>query len=100
MQEVSQKPEKTHIRCHICQVLPCVGLPLMQRGEKLPFYLFDYGQSYTEFSYSDLTVTPKTKADETVEIGVTVRNCGERDGEEVVQLYVTDELVSMIRSAS
>ena len=69
-------------------------------GEKLPFYLFDYGQSYTEFSYSDLTVTPKTKADGMVEIGVTVRNCGERDGEEVVQLYVTDELVSMIRSAS
>ena len=29
MQEVSQKTEKTHIRCHICQVLPCVGLPLM-----------------------------------------------------------------------
>ncbi len=29
MQEVSQKPEKTHIRCHICQVLPCVGLPRM-----------------------------------------------------------------------
>ena len=42
---------------------------------------FGYGLSYTEFSYSDLTVEGNTAS-------VTVRNTGKRDGAEVVQLYI------------
>ena len=68
-------------------------------GDKTPLYPFGYGLSYTEFAYSDLSVTEETGADGIIEIGVTVRNCGQRDGEEVVQAYVTDELASMLRPA-
>lgn len=42
---------------------------------------FGYGLSYTEFSYSDLTVEGDT-------VSVTVRNSGKRTGAEVVQLYL------------
>lgn len=42
---------------------------------------FGYGLSYTEFSYSDLTVEEDT-------VSVTVRNVGKRAGAEVVQLYL------------
>ncbi len=68
-------------------------------GSKTPLYPFGYGLSYTEFAYSDLSVTPEVRADGMVEVSATVRNCGERDGEEVVQVYVTDELASMLRPA-
>ncbi|MDO4284860.1 MAG: glycoside hydrolase family 3 C-terminal domain-containing protein [Eubacteriales bacterium] len=44
-------------------------------------YPFGFGLSYTEFSYSDLQV-------EEDGVRVTIRNTGERDGSEVVQLYV------------
>lgn len=39
----------------------------------------------------------KAAPDGTVEVACTVKNSGSRDGEEVVQLYVTDELACMIR---
>ena len=42
---------------------------------------FGYGLSYTEFSYSDLTVEGDT-------VSVTVRNSGKRTGAEVVQMYL------------
>ena len=42
---------------------------------------FGYGLSYTEFSYSDLTVNGDT-------VSVTVRNTGKCAGAEVVQLYM------------
>lgn len=42
---------------------------------------FGFGLSYTEFSYSDLTVNGDT-------VSVTVRNTGKRAGAEVVQLYI------------
>lgn len=45
-------------------------------------YPFGYGLSYTEFTYSDL------KIDETG-IRLLVTNTGDRDGAEVVQMYVS-----------
>ena len=47
-------------------------------------YPFGYGLSYTNFTYSDIQVTDKN-------VSVTVTNAGERDGAEVVQLYVSCE---------
>lgn len=44
-------------------------------------YPFGYGLSYTEFTYSDIHVEPD-------KVACTVTNSGERDGAEVVQLYV------------
>ena len=60
----------------------------------LPAYPFGYGLSYTKFTYSDLTVTPKGRF---ADISVVIRNSGDRDGEEVVMLYIRDEVASFTR---
>jgi len=56
-----------------------------------PLYPFGYGLSYTTFSYSDLSVPEKTVTGEQVKITVKVTNTGKVEGDEVVQLYLTDE---------
>ncbi|MBQ6755344.1 MAG: glycoside hydrolase family 3 C-terminal domain-containing protein [Oscillospiraceae bacterium] len=50
-------------------------------------YPFGYGLSYTDFAWSDFTVSG---ADENgnIEVGVTVTNTGERAGKDVVEVYV------------
>jgi beta-glucosidase len=63
-----------------------------------PLYHFGYGLSYTKFDYTDLRVDPKIigPAGE-VQISVDVRNAGEREGQEVVQLYLNDVVSSVTR---
>jgi hypothetical protein len=62
-------------------------------------YSFGYGLSYTQFRYGELT----TKADRiditdgTVELSVGLENIGEREGCEVVQVYVRDLFASLVR---
>ncbi|GMV37489.1 MAG: beta-glucosidase [Fimbriimonadales bacterium] len=54
-----------------------------------PLYPFGFGLSYTRFSYDDLAIEPGViEAGETASIAVTVRNVGERAGDEVIQLYL------------
>ncbi len=56
-----------------------------------PLYRFGYGLSYTTFDYSGLRLSPaEIGPDEPVTVAVTVENSGERPGDEVVQLYVSD----------
>ncbi len=56
-----------------------------------PLYPFGYGLSYTTFKYSDLKVSGgKVGSTDTVAVSVNVKNTGDRDGDEVVQLYVKD----------
>lgn len=63
-----------------------------------PLYCFGHGLSYTEFSYSDFKVeTPEVNSDGMVSLSLRVKNIGQRDGEEVVQVYVSDEESSMLR---
>lgn len=63
-----------------------------------PRYFFGYGLSYTKFEYSDLELSADTIApDGNIKIRFTVRNAGERDGEEVVQLYICDIRASVAR---
>jgi beta-glucosidase len=63
-----------------------------------PLFPFGYGLSYTEFKYSDLQISPqKIGTDETVNISVEVKNVGDRDGDEVVQLYIQDVVASVTR---
>ena len=59
-----------------------------------PLYPFGYGLSYTTFKYSNLT-TQSLGADVTVACDVT--NTGQMDGEEVVQLYIHDEVASTVQ---
>ncbi len=62
-----------------------------------PAYPFGYGLSYTTFDYSNLNVTPSGKPGEYAVVSVDVTNTGKRQGEEVVQLYVRDEVASVTR---
>lgn len=61
--------------------------------EYYPLYRFGYGLSYTSFEYSDLKVQEKANGNITVQ--ATVKNVGQRAGDEVVQLYVTDMYASV-----
>jgi beta-glucosidase len=62
------------------------------KGEAL--YPFGFGLSYTSFRYSRIGVLPVINKGTPVTVTTTVTNTGERDGEEVVQLYVTHEGVN------
>jgi beta-glucosidase len=62
-----------------------------------PLYPFGYGLSYTTFTYSDLSIPAKVAAGEKVKVKVTVTNSGKLAGEEVVQLYITDEKATTTR---
>jgi beta-glucosidase len=61
-----------------------------------PRYPFGFGLSYTTFAYSDLKVSAaRARVSDTVTATVTVANTGKREGTEVVQLYVRDEVASV-----
>lgn len=63
--------------------------------EGTPHYPFGYGLSYTSFGYSDMqTEVVETADDCQVSVSVMVRNEGSCDGDEVVQLYLRDEVAS------
>ncbi len=63
-----------------------------------PLYAFGYGLTYTEFSYSPVTLSSKTlKPGETLTASVTVTNIGSRRGSETVQLYLRDRVASVSR---
>ncbi len=65
-------------------------------AKQKPLYAFGYGLSYTTFAYSHLKVSEaKLKAGATLDVSVDVKNTGARDGDEVVQLYVTHKTGSV-----
>lgn len=62
-----------------------------------PAYPFGYGLSYTTFNYSDVKLLPGDGKGTYTRVAVTVTNTGKYEGEEVVQLYVRDEVASITR---
>ena len=63
-----------------------------------PLFAFGHGLSYTSFGYEDLSISPSRVAvDGLAEISCTVANCGTRAGTEVVQLYLSDPVASVVR---
>ena len=66
--------------------------------DNVPLYPFGYGLSYTNFQYSDITLSAPTMGqDGSVTAMVTVTNTGKYDGAEVVQLYIRDLVGSITR---
>ncbi len=60
--------------------------------KETPLYRFGYGLSFTNFRYSNPRLTAaRILPDQSVEVGVDVTNIGRLGGDEVVQLYVSDE---------
>jgi beta-glucosidase len=55
-----------------------------------PLFAFGHGLSYTRFEYSHLEVAPTAAPGKPVDVRLQVRNTGEREGAEVVQLYLRD----------
>lgn len=63
-----------------------------------PLYPFGFGLSYTTFDYSNLKLSsPQIMMDGTIDISVDVKNSGNFDGKEVVQLYIRDVVGSVTR---
>jgi beta-glucosidase len=59
-------------------------------------YPFGYGLSYTKFEYSNLQVSPeKGQSQGDVTVTVDVTNTGQRKGDDVVQLYLKDDISSV-----
>ena len=63
-----------------------------------PLYPFGFGLSYTQFSYSNLNLSAgEVTADDSIVICADVQNSGDREGDEVVQLYLQDVVGSVTR---
>jgi len=63
-----------------------------------PLFPFGHGLGFTRFEYSDLRLSADEIApDGTVEISATVSNVGDRAGKEVVQLYLSDPVATVVR---
>lgn len=59
-------------------------------------YPYGYGLSYTKFEYSNLQVSPeKENSQGDVKVSVDITNTGSRKGDDVVQLYLKDEVSSV-----
>lgn len=63
-----------------------------------PLYPFGYGLSYTAFSFEDIRLSAaQMPRDGAINVSLTVRNVGARDGAAVVQLYIRDLVGSTVR---
>lgn len=67
-------------------------------SDKSPLFPFGYGLSYTTFTYGEPELASGTiEAGGATTVSVMVTNTGERAGDEVVQMYVRDDLASVGR---
>lgn len=74
------------------------GTTRYQDVENTPLYPFGYGLSYSKYEYGPVILSKKkmTRSD-TITASVEVKNISERDGTEVVQLYIRDMKGSVVR---
>lgn len=77
---------------------PPLGGPTdVSTADTRPVRAFGHGLSYTTFTYDDLVVDPQVTTGETFVASVRVTNTGDREGDDVVQLYGRDVVASVTR---
>jgi beta-glucosidase len=77
-----------------------VGYRYYDKRKIEPRFPFGFGLSYTNFSYSELRVSGnKISHDTSLEISFDLKNCGNRWGKEIAQLYVSVPSVTLHREA-
>lgn len=75
-----------------------VGYRYYEKKKAKPLFPFGFGLSYTAFEYINLELSREViTGGETLHIRVKVKNCGPREGKEVVQLYLRDEESRLVR---
>jgi beta-glucosidase len=75
-----------------------VGYRYYEKREMAVRFPYGFGLSYTTFEYSDLKLDKDTCGPEdTITATLTVKNTGQRAGQEVVQLYIRDEQSRLVR---
>jgi beta-glucosidase len=63
-----------------------------------PHFPFGFGLSYSTFKYENITVNKQVFGfNDTIEVNAKITNTGEKDGKELVQLYVQDVVGSITR---
>jgi beta-glucosidase len=66
--------------------------------QKSPRFAFGYGLSYTTFKYDGLKLSDSVmSAGKNIEVSFTLTNTGKLSGEEVAQLYIRDNVASLVR---
>lgn len=67
--------------------------------KKIPVrWAFGHGMSYTEFKYSNLRLSCDKLSDgQVLTVKVDIKNVGDRDGKEVVQMYINDRNITAVR---
>jgi len=61
-----------------------------------PLFPFGFGLSYTRFEYENMNLSKqKIKSDDSTLVKFRIKNTGNKDGDEVVQLYIRDMVSSV-----
>jgi beta-glucosidase len=75
-----------------------VGYRYYDKRQITPQFPFGFGLSYTRFAYANIALSAsRIGAEETLNVAFDLTNCGEREGKEIAQLYVTAPAGELIR---
>lgn len=77
---------------------PSIGFHKYAFEKMTPLYPFGYGLSYTKYAYGEPVLSKASKAaGEAITVSVEVTNAGKVAGEEIVQMYIRDDVSSATR---